>query len=211
MRPVHSGEVLWLGPYTGPLGRTVRALKYRGAVRAVGWLGAALGAEVAAAGWHPDVVCGVPLHSSRRRQRGYDQAELLARTAALPLGVPYRRLLSRTRPTRPQARLGRAERLGNVRGAFASAPVPGASVLLVDDVLTTGATVVACRSALLRAGARQVKVAVVARSGGPAAAAADLAAAAAAPARSDERRSAPHSASKSAVEIPTSAPTSTCG
>jgi ComF family protein len=164
VRPGRRGATLWLGPYAGPLGRTVRALKYRGATRLAAWLGAALAREVAAVSWQPAVVCAVPLHASRHRERGYDQALLLARGAAAGLGVPCRTLLARVRPTRPQARLSRAARLSNVAGAFVSVPVPGAAILLVDDVLTTGATTAACRDALLAAGALEVRVAVIARS-----------------------------------------------
>ncbi|MEJ2288809.1 MAG: phosphoribosyltransferase family protein [Deinococcales bacterium] len=174
-RPGRNAQALWLGPYTGPLGRTVRALKYRSAGRLATWLGEALAAEVAASGWHPTLACGVPLHASRRRQRGYDQAALLAARTARVLGVPYRPVLRRIRPTRPQARLGRRERRTNVAGAFESEPVTGASVLLIDDVLTTGATAAACSEALLAAGAREVRIAVVARSdrAAPAAASAE--------------------------------------
>jgi ComF family protein len=164
VRPGRLGPTLWLGPYAGPLGRAVRALKYRGATRLAGWLATALAREVAAASWHPTVVCAVPLHPARHRERGYDQALLLARGAAAALGVPCRSLLARVRPTRPQARLSRAARMSNVTGAFVAAPVPGAVVLLVDDVLTTGATTAACRDALLAAGALEVRVAVIARS-----------------------------------------------
>jgi ComF family protein len=155
---------LWLGPYAGPLGRAVRALKYRGATRLAGWLGERLAREVADAGWHPTVVSAVPLHSSRRHRRGYDQALLLARHAAAALHVPYRPLLVRTRATASQARLSRGARLQNVAGAFRSEPALGASVLLVDDVLTTGATAAACREALYEAGASRVHLAVIARS-----------------------------------------------
>lgn len=163
-RPQRRGEALWLGPYAGPLGRAVRALKYRGATRLAGWLGERLAREVADAGWRPSVVCAVPLHPSRRRRRGYDQAWLLASSTAAALDVPCRPLLERRRATPSQAWLSRAARLRNVAGAFRSDSVPGARVLLVDDVLTTGATAAACREALLAAGASQVHVAVVARS-----------------------------------------------
>ncbi len=141
----------------------MRALKYRGAGRLATWLGEALAAEVAATGWRPSLTCGVPMHAARRRQRGYDQAALLAARVAASLGIPYRPLLRRIRSTPPQTRLGQTARLDNVAGAFASENALGASVLLVDDVLTTGATTAACRTALLAAGARTVHVAVVAR------------------------------------------------
>ncbi len=166
MHPGHEGPRLWLGAYAGPLGRLVRALKYRGATRPSVWLGRALATEVAAAGWRPQVVCPVPLHAARRRARGYDQAALLAAAVASALALPRARLLRRRRATAPQARLSRSARAANVAGAFAPSPgavIAGRRVLLVDDVLTTGATSEACRSALLAAGAAEVRLAVVAR------------------------------------------------
>lgn len=169
LRPGRERQALWLGPYAGALGRTVRALKYRGALRPLPWLAAALAAEVRRAGWRPDVVCAVPLHPRRRRERGFDQAALLAGALADALRLPYRPLLRRVRPTPPQARLGRSARAANVAGAFTARPAAGKAVLLVDDVLTTGATVEACAAALKARGAVSVCVAVVARSGTPAA------------------------------------------
>ncbi len=179
--PGLHGDRLWLGIYEGPLGRIVRALKYRGVTGLAPWLGDRLGAEVLRVGWRPTVVCAVPLHRSRRRRRGFNQAELIARQAARRLAVPYRPLLRRTRATPQQARMHRAARLGNVRGAFASVPAEEASVLLIDDVWTTGATASACRAALLAAGAGRVRIAVVAVAHGPAGSPGDPADGASAP------------------------------
>ncbi len=160
-------EALWLGPHRGILRRAVHALKYRGNARLASWLGAELALAIGARGWHLDLVTAVPLHRRRRSSRGYDQAELLARAIARRLGLPYRRLLRRTRPTASQARLGRGARMPNVAGAFGLArggrAAPGARVLLVDDVLTTGATARACAAALLELRVSSVRVAVVAR------------------------------------------------
>lgn len=163
LTPGLAGDRLWLGPYEGALGRAVRALKYRGATRLAGWLGSELAARASAASWAPTVVCEVPLHAGRRRQRGYNQAALLAEHVARGLGVPHRPVLSRPFATAPQARLGREERRANVSGAFVGRPVAGHRVLLVDDVLTTGATLDACTAALRAAGAARVYAAVVAR------------------------------------------------
>lgn len=165
LQPGGDGAHVWLGSYAGPLGRAVRALKYRGATRVSRWLGRSLARQVAESGWRPELVCGVPLHPVRTRQRGYNQAALLACHLAAVLAVPCADALARTRATPPQARLRRSQRAANVAGAFRAHPalVAGRRVLLVDDVLTTGATVRACRSALLAAGAREVRVAVVAR------------------------------------------------
>jgi len=111
------------------------------------------------------VIIPVPLHISRLRWRGFNQAHLLARH--LPgQGVidPYSS--TRIRPTRPQVDLRESERRRNVAGAFrVTRPerIDGQRILLVDDVLTTGATVDECAGALRRAGARSVDVLVLAR------------------------------------------------
>ncbi len=110
----------------------------------------------------------VPLSATRRRERGYNQARLLARAVAARRAWPlYDDLLVRVRHTRRQARLSSGARLGNVAGAF-QVPDGGrragdAHLLLVDDVLTTGATVRACTRALCVAGARSVSVLTFAR------------------------------------------------
>ncbi|MBE6366388.1 MAG: ComF family protein [Lentisphaerae bacterium] len=113
-----------------------------------------------------DVIVPVPLHWQRYLQRSYNQSELLAGMLARQLQKPHRNLLKRTRPTIRQATLNRAERLKNLQGAFAvknPAQVQGKKILLVDDVLTTGATLHACAEALLQAGAESVVVFVIAR------------------------------------------------
>jgi ComF family protein len=135
----------------------VHALKYGGRPS----LARALGAEIAAAvprAWRTDLVLEVPLHAARERERGYNQAGLLADALADALGAPrLAGALRRTRATAPQARLREAERRGNVAGAFAAvkpARLAGRRVLVVDDVMTTGATMEACLDALAAAGAK---------------------------------------------------------
>jgi ComF family protein len=115
------------------------------------------------------IVVPVPLHPGRLAERGYNQSALLAGRIARRLACPWLPLaLARSRDTPRQASLGRGERLANVAGAFAVTPssadrIRGARILLVDDVTTTGATLKACETALLGAGARVVAWAVVAR------------------------------------------------
>lgn len=122
-----------------------------------------LSAHAAALG-QPVVVVPVPLHPSRLAQRGFDQATPFARAVARVLGVPFRRALRRVRATPPQSRLSAAARRANVHDAFASvARVPPGAVVLVDDVLTTGATASACAACLLAAGAERVVVVTLAR------------------------------------------------
>jgi len=109
----------------------------------------------------------VPLHPTRQREREFNQAERLAWRLSQATGIPLnRRLLRRVAPTRIQALLSRQERLANVRAAFALRPgarVEGRRVVLVDDVMTTGATTGACAAVLGAAGAAEVCVWTVAR------------------------------------------------
>ena len=117
-----------------------------------------------------DVVLPVPMHWRRRLQRGFAHARALAARVAIELHVPLGSDLSRTRNTPPQTHLPRSRRIENVRGAFAvrsPATVRGASILLVDDVTTTGATVDEATRALLAAGAHHVAVAVLAKAEPP--------------------------------------------
>jgi ComF family protein len=114
----------------------------------------------------PEVVVPVPLHWLRRWGRGYNQSEAVARALADRLGLPCRTWLVRTRPTPTQRAQSAAARWENVRGAFRArrgAALQGTRVLLVDDVLTTGATGDAAATALRQAGAAQVVLAVLAR------------------------------------------------
>jgi ComF family protein len=147
-----------------PLARAVRALKFHGHRAAGASLGIALVGLVPAAG-DPTVVVPVPLHVDRLRERGYNQAVLLARALAPAAGLRLRaRALMRVRPTPSQAHLDAAARRANLSGAFiARARLAGTAVVLVDDVLTTGATADACATALRAAGATRVDVLTVGR------------------------------------------------
>ncbi len=130
----------------------------RAALRALAWMGAARLQPPPGA-----VVVPVPLARRRAVERGYNQAEVVARAFAGFHRLPLRGLLERTRETLPQSSLDRPGRQGNVAGAFrAPAVAAGATAWLVDDVLTTGATTAAAREALLAAGAVRVEVAVLA-------------------------------------------------
>ena len=116
------------------------------------------------AAWRIDVVVPVPMHWLRRATRGTSSADLLARHLARRLELPCRGLVHRTRATRMQNELPPAERPANVRDAFrAMAGAAGRRILLVDDVMTTGGTLAACRQALVAAGAASVDAAVAAR------------------------------------------------
>ena len=113
-----------------------------------------------------DLVTWVPVSSIRKFFRGYDQDELLAEVISRELGIPCVRLLCKVRHNRPQSRIsGYARRRANVLGVYKAVEFPqisGKRILLVDDILTTGATASECARVLLTAGAEQVNCAVVA-------------------------------------------------
>lgn len=112
-----------------------------------------------------DLLVPVPLHPSRLRERGYNQALLLAREVSTASGRPVAEPLSRRFATKPQWNLGRSARRANLSGSFAAArgSMKGLRVLLVDDVCTTSATLEECAKALRRAGAASVNALVFAR------------------------------------------------
>jgi ComF family protein len=165
-------QLEWCAPFGGPVRAALHQLKYAGERRLAGPLGEAVARRWQRVGQGASVVVPVPVHAERRRQRGYDQAALIAEVAATSLGLPLLQPLERARVTVAQFQLGRDERSANVRGAFRVRDRPGAGaagrvsgewVLLVDDVLTTGSTLAACAAALEAAGALAVSAIVVAR------------------------------------------------
>lgn len=161
-RPLRLPALTALGFYRGDLRRALLAYKFQGMRRLAPIFAEALASAIRERRWGPAVVSHVPLHHRRLRSRGYDQARLLAGDVAGRLQLPLRDSLERTRDTPQQARLSARERQGNVRGAFRPLGSQPAVVLLIDDVLTTGATLAACRTALEGAGARMVLSAVLA-------------------------------------------------
>jgi predicted amidophosphoribosyltransferase len=152
------------GAYCGVLKEAIHALKYDG-VRGVASPLARLAAAGHGAPPSGAAVVAVPSHSSRFRQRWLDHAGLLAEAVAAAMAVEAMPgVVVRCKPTRPQVGLGLDERLRNLDEAFvASGQVCGKSVVLVDDVLTTGSTACAAARSLRQAGARAVSVCVVAR------------------------------------------------
>lgn len=165
------GRTVAVGPYEGSLREAVHRLKFSGWTFLGPFLGGLLAEATGRAGlWGADLVVPVPLHPRRLAERGFNQSALLGATVARAFGARLEpRLLSRTRATRSQVELGPEERGRNVRGAFrvrCPGRVTGARVLLVDDVLTTGATAGECARALIDAGAAAVDLAVLAVAGG---------------------------------------------
>jgi ComF family protein len=158
------------GYYTAELGKIVQELKFHGRKNLVKLLSPLLAAAYFES-WCSadfDLIVPVPLHSKRRRERGYNQSELLARALERQIAVPYDSALIRVRPTLPQVGLTHSERTDNVRKAFqCSQPLRIARkrILLIDDVMTTGATVGSAARALLEGGAVRVSVLTVARAG----------------------------------------------
>lgn len=148
--------------YDQALTEAVLLLKYQELTRLGDWFAERLAELVSRAqeDWHSDVVVPVPLHADRRRERGYNQAELIARPLAERLGIRFSsRVLVRTKPRPQQLVLSRTEHWRSVRGAYAIGPtvkVDNLRILLVDDVLTTGATLDACARAMKKAGAAVV-------------------------------------------------------
>ncbi len=168
-RAVYFDAARSVARYDGPMGALIRNLKYNGHL----WLTDDL-ADLLATGVHThydgvpfDAVAAVPLHWSKRRRRGFNQSAHLAAALGRRLRIPSaRRCLRRWRPDRSQTKLTVAQRAANVAGAFEGRWrrwLQGRRILLVDDVMTTGATANECARALKEGGAATVHVMTLAR------------------------------------------------
>lgn len=145
--------------HTGQLQQMLWALKYEDATRLAAPLGERLARLLQTLDWTFDILVPVPLHTTRLAQRGYNQSQLLADNLALITGQPcLPDALYRQRPTRSQVGLTAQERQANMESAFTANPlyVANQTLLLIDDVYTTGATLSACALAALDAGALAV-------------------------------------------------------
>ena len=142
-----------------PAGMLVRRLKFGG----ISECGVVLGDYCAKAfellGADLDVIVPVPISIQRYRDRGLNQSKVIADKISTELGIPCKNLLKKKRHTRAQSSLNKTQRMTNVLDAYVvSGDVKGLKILLIDDVLTTGATTMECRFTLMRAGASQVHV-----------------------------------------------------
>jgi ComF family protein len=169
-------QLEWCAPFDGVVRRALHELKYAGETRLAAPLGEAVARRWLRAGAGGDLLVPVPVHAERRRHRGYDQAELIAAAASRRLGLPMSPILERARATTAQFDLDRRTRATNVAGAFrlragsqrpggrpSARPLRGGWIVLVDDVVTTGATLAACAAPLRDAGAMGVSAITVAR------------------------------------------------
>lgn len=164
--PPAYDRVIAFARYEGELRRLIHLLKYDHMQPLAARLGDRI-AELSPRIGEADLVLAAPLHWRRNRERGFNQASLLAARAAGVWGLRFEpQALERTKATTPQAGLSRAARLANVRGAFRVRDrrvVDGRRIVLIDDVMTTGATLDACARALKRAGAKTVAAVTLAR------------------------------------------------
>jgi ComF family protein len=166
--PAGLVQLEWCAPFTGPTRATLHELKYAANRRLAAPLGELLAVRWRRAGCGGELLVPVPVHTARLRERGYDQAVLLAEAAGARLGLPVLAALRRGRATAAQHALGREARGANVGTAFSvdaalRSRIRGRWIVLVDDVVTTGATMAACAAALFAAGAESVSGLAVAR------------------------------------------------
>jgi competence protein ComFC len=165
--PAYSGARSF-GHYTAELSSLIQEFKFRGRRNLDGLL-APLLAGTFFENWDRqdfDLIVPVPLHPKRKRQRGYNQSELLARSLARLIAIPCQQLLVRIRSTLPQVGLTDSRRKENVRNAFRCRnpeSILKMRLLLIDDVMTTGATVASAARTLMDGGALRVSVLTVAR------------------------------------------------
>src|SRR5713226_4930660 len=169
-RPLSMSGLRAVSAYQEPLRACIHALKYNGNTRLAEPLGQLLAQTYINHGMRADAIIPVPLHSERQQQRGYNHAYLLAEVCATRVGIPLRNdIVVRHRSTTAQVGLNHDERRQNVAGAFLCTPtfatraLEGRTILLIDDVSTTGATLEACAAPLFAAGAMAVWGLVLAR------------------------------------------------
>ena len=156
------GDIKTIGPFEAPLSDAIHRLKYSNAQSISRQLGRMMAdvAEGKEKYKKADMILAVPLHNARKRERGYNQAQLLADQLGKALKIPSRQdIIFRARHTKSQTTLNKEERLRNVEGIFkvkSPEKIKDKTIILIDDVLTTGATIGSCGQSLMEAGAKQV-------------------------------------------------------
>ncbi len=154
-------DCIGVAPYQGQLRQYILSLKYQNKRSLARPMGDMIARAIKQTGWHLDMITAVPLHPNRLAERGYNQSELLALTVADRLELPYHdSLLQRLKETKKQNKLTRNQREDNLRDAFSPGRradlAKGKSVLVIDDIITSGATICNCAKALLEADANFV-------------------------------------------------------
>lgn len=144
--------------FTGNVQTLIRRLKYGNGQYLAPYLASLMAESYLRANMQAEAVAFVPMHKKRQRKRGYNQAELLAESLAEYLQLPVIRPLTRVKYTENLARMSKEARQNAITDAIACEPVPYKSVVLVDDVFTTGATASACAEALRHSGVKEVYV-----------------------------------------------------
>lgn len=152
-------------PYEGKWKEQILRFKFRNRPELARPLGSLMAAAARELPGSFDGVAYVPLHKKDLQKRDYDQSRLLARQVGRELSLPTLRLLEKCRKTETQHHLNRAQRLQNPKGAYRASPsAAGRSLLLIDDIITTGATLAACSQALYAAGAKRICILCAAES-----------------------------------------------
>lgn len=166
--PIQTAMVLYRFTQSGCIQKLIHEIKYNNTPELAMLLGRHYGCLLKQAGYdqHIDLILPVPLHASKLLTRGYNQSDLLAKGLAATLGVPWHsRYINRIRPTSTQTAQNRQTRWQNPRKSFHvpdSTPLIGKAILLVDDVITTGATMVSCAQALYTSQPKSITLAALA-------------------------------------------------
>ena len=158
--PLDTGATLIVAAplyYRGGYREALHQYKFQGQKGLSRPLGRLMAREVLRLPGDFDGVAFVPLSKQGLRHRGYDQSQRLAKAVAHALGLPLSPLLTKVRDTKTQHTLGRRDRRENVEGAYSAGPAEGLRLLLIDDIVTTGATLCQCAQALYKSGAREVR------------------------------------------------------
>ncbi len=163
--PKAEPNFIYLGDYAGGLEQAVKALKFHNVHRLSKLFAKALAKEIIAAKWQIDIICPVPLHWSRYLERGYNQSALVAKNLAKELDIEFIKLLKRKKRTKQQAKLNRLERKQNLHDAFElnNYNIDNKNIVILDDVVTSGATISAAVGILENAHAKSVKVLAIAK------------------------------------------------